>query len=703
MGERTALVQDADTPAAAGEQQQGHSLFEAAAAIRVGVQHRPAPALCATSTTLEHEQQELARTKVWISEHRQVAAQHAAVRFDGRQRSLRNNALKAVKDTAASPADPRASDAFQVQIKDLFRHRYFVAEKAPVTMAMQRRQKSHGGWRIEDSIWAGRQFRDGEDRGFIDDDSIIARAIQYDFNKALTSNLPDFLLKHDSSAPGPNASPDDVQAFFGRIEKACVDNGRTFFMVFDYFAAQSNSDDIFHVARLGYDQMIQQCDLPVKGSTHCDLAHLDIIFVAVNSSSEKALKVANGTGQTDQRRLKTMQQHDSRLVLTRSELLQCLVRIAVARYILTPKTKATPKAGKTSVAEAVKELFRTLREKADREVLQNGIHFRLQHCYTEEADLALRAHEPQLRVLFSKYASGEGVKTDPEFYKPGLQRKQGTMLTSARMTTTNSSDDRLLSPGEWVALCRELKLLGDDFSVEEARLVFMWSRMRVIDEDNPKHRERIENLRFWDFLEAIIRVAQSKAIPTDDEWEQAGYSDGGQFLLQMERDDPTDFQKFVTANNRKWWEDTRQPLVNNLVTTLLLMMHCLKDNIERWHRDGSIATAVKQGQKHRQQSRASPKKVSLPSPPAVAKGFSVMPTFDLTPHEDGSLPASTVAQFDLALDMQRTVLKSAATVMQKYLRGFADLYIFKQHRFAAIAIQKRFQDNSKSVKRAAAA
>jgi len=271
-------------------------------------------------------------------------------------------------------------------------------------------------------------------------------------------------------------------------------------------------------------------------------------------------------------------------------------------------------------------------------------------------------------------------------------------MTSARMTTTSSTDEGLLSPGEWLALCRELKLIGDDFSVEEARLVFVWSRMWVVDEDNPRHRERVENLRFWDFLEAIIRVAQSKAIPTDDEWQRAGYCDGGEYLLQREADDPIGFAQFVAASNRKWWEATRQPIHKNLVITLQLMMRCLKGNIERWYKDGSIAKAEKQGQKNRQRSLASPKRGALPAPAVLAKGGEggAVPTFDLAPCADGSHHASTVAQFEVALEMQRTVLKSAATVMQKCTRRFADLSLFKRRRLAAVAIQKRFQHQHSS-------
>ena len=64
---------------------------------------------------------------------------------------------------------------------------------------------------------------------------------------------------------------------------------------------------------------------------------------------------------------------------------------------------------------------------------------------------------------------------------------------------------------------------------------------QVIDEDNQKDRERIENLTFWGFLEAIIRVAKCKAIPTKEEVAQSGANDGADFLLTMRRDQPNEY------------------------------------------------------------------------------------------------------------------------------------------------------------------
>ena len=135
--------------------------------------------------------------------------------------------------------------------------------------------------------------------------------------------------------------------------------------------------------------------------------------------------------ETSQRKgsaLKAVASHDDKNSLNRAELIQCMCRIAVARYVLTPKTAKTPKAGKTSVTEAIVELFKTIRSHAGREVCQNSYDFRRLNCYNEEADTALRAHENALRVLFAKYSSGEGKC---ENSKRTLRRQESTKFVAS--------------------------------------------------------------------------------------------------------------------------------------------------------------------------------------------------------------------------------------------------------------------------------
>jgi hypothetical protein len=56
---------------------------------------------------------------------------------------------------------------------------------------------------------------------------------------------------------------------------------------------------------------------------------------------------------------------------------------------------------------------------------------------------------------------------------------------------------------------------GPDLTRHRARLVFCWSKMRVSDE--LFMRQVDTSLTFVDFLEALGRVADMKALPTDEE------------------------------------------------------------------------------------------------------------------------------------------------------------------------------------------
>ena len=146
------------------------------------VAHRPAPRLKGVSTSnLAADQVELAKAKFWKSRERRDAAQDAAAHFDVRQRSLRHSATLSIRAAAGNPTEMLASRAFALSSKELFRNRYFIPEKPPPPPPQPKARKvsvkveQERAWRLETSIWAGRQFRGGENRGFYDDDSIRRR------------------------------------------------------------------------------------------------------------------------------------------------------------------------------------------------------------------------------------------------------------------------------------------------------------------------------------------------------------------------------------------------------------------------------------------------------------------------------------------------------------------------------------------------
>ena len=93
-----------------------------------------------------------------------------------------------------------------------------------------------------------------------------------------------------------------------------------------------------------------------------------------------------------------------------------------------------------------------------------------------------------------------------------------------------------------MTMIRDLDLVGDDFSIEDARLVFSWSRMRAIDGEGwPK----LSNLSFLDFCEALLRVCCIKALPTTADIRGAGCSSAHEFMEKLRSDDHSKLREFV--------------------------------------------------------------------------------------------------------------------------------------------------------------
>eukprot|EP00959_Pyramimonas_sp_CCMP1952_P178998 3741947-Pyramimonas_sp.AAC.3 len=73
----------------------------------------------------------------------------------------------------------------------------------------------------------------------------------------------------------------------------------------------------------------------------------------------------------------------------------------------------------------------------------------------------------------------------------------------------------------WIALMDDAKLVDDTFTVMEGRLCYLWARMKVIDEIDDY--DRYTSHTFVDFLEALGRLADIKAIPSQAELTEFGF------------------------------------------------------------------------------------------------------------------------------------------------------------------------------------
>ena len=85
----------------------------------------------------------------------------------------------------------------------------------------------------------------------------------------------------------------------------------------------------------------------------------------------------------------------------------------------------------------------------------------------------------------------------------------------------------LLDFEEWSTFCADFKLMDLDFTSRELILTFVWSRMRTIDTEPKQSKAKLTQLCFEDFLEALVRVATTKTLPTDGQLADTGFGDAG--------------------------------------------------------------------------------------------------------------------------------------------------------------------------------
>ena len=86
---------------------------------------------------------------------------------------------------------------------------------------------------------------------------------------------------------------------------------------------------------------------------------------------------------------------------------------------------------------------------------------------------------------------------------------------------------------------------------------------------------KLENLCFEDFLDALTRVATMKALPTDEELEDEGAPDAGEFLLEL-RKLPDQKKSWLVDHARRWDEALNQPIERAVHHLIMLIVRTVQ-------------------------------------------------------------------------------------------------------------------------------
>ena len=475
--------------------------------------------------------------------------------FDRRHAVLSARATAALEGAAHGDHPFERAARFEAALLEVQRHRYALPEKARLLQKIAVRPKTaparrttcmgwllacqpaisfgnSGGciciyirraWRLDESIWAPRQ-RTSESRAFYDTAALRRRMFECDWARALQANrgsLTKHILRHDddgSQDDNGDGVPDEVQ----EAGEALWAAQERIYAIFDFYASLGEKD-VYSISQNAFTLFVADFGLHEEGSDFCTKKHLDMMFVAVNAGK------ADCEGGFNQKH-----------ALNRQELLHLLVRVAIAKYVLTQQTQ--------DVSEAIERLVQDdLARGLSPECSHSAADFRRRHCYTEAVDVELRAHEASLRAVYQCYCKGGG----------GVNTKV--------MST------KMLDIGEWNKLVANLGLIDSALTSRHATLAFVWSRMRVADEVGA--RLALTHLHFEDFLELLVRVACIKPWPTPDEVRRACCLDAGHFLIELQAESPQLYDEWCEARRRPWHApEPAQPVamcVRHLLTLVL--------------------------------------------------------------------------------------------------------------------------------------
>jgi len=364
------------------------------------------------------------------------------------------------------------------------------------------------GW-VKKSKTFGARLAKGGFAGLFDTEDTLVASLAHDWGWASENKIEEYIIKHDAGGKeDPNGALDRVKGVLQELYG-------TILSLYYYYASATADLDTYTIGPNEFNMFIVDNDVAINGSPECSKHHLEQLFIGVDSGQ------------------KVKEEFNKLHALSRQEFLQILIRICVHRYMKPRRRGEQPLF--TDVSEAMREFFSVhLFPRLDPAALQVSNDFRQKFVYIEETDEALYEHVETLTALYEVYSGKDHNRSD---------------LTA---------HSKMLGMDEWLDLCSDLELIDDEFTLREARLCFLWSRLRVADESNAAQRRAMCNLRFEDFNECIVRLCTMKVIPTDEEVEDGGFTDGGEMFLELRK--ANEWRTWSMDRQIAWNDELRQPI-----------------------------------------------------------------------------------------------------------------------------------------------
>jgi len=221
-----------------------------------------------------------------------------------------------------------------------------------------------------------------------------------------------------------------------------------------------------------------------------------------------------------------------------------IIRLAINKYV---KSNTTRDVSDATVRLIEHDMVARLPEGATHDIDT----FRRARLYRVKVAEVLRKNEKWLQLVFKHYS------------------------VSGSKDVTVGGLDPLMGSDEWENFCHDVGIIDAEVTQREVRLCFIWSQTFVSDEI--KRREKLINMTFVDFLEALCRLCCFKALPTPVQLRKAGVRTVKQFFDADAAGDIPTADKLAPLDYVAE-ETRREPLYPTLERLLSLIFDRFDDN-----------------------------------------------------------------------------------------------------------------------------
>ena len=227
-------------------------------------------------------------------------------------------------------------------------------------------------WSLPDSVFAPRQMK-SDARAFYDNNRVKKRAFGIDWaNLTKKKRFVNFVLQTDD-----DGSPEELQ----EVKAVLWDCYSIIMDAFEFYSVMGTSlSAAYTIQSNAFNDFVDDCK--ITDMDKCKRKDIDTIFIVANLEEDKQSKVNKA--------------NDDR-ALMRFEFLECVVRIAVAKFL---------KSGKTDdVSDALKMLCnQNILPNLDAEAVHDSNDFRKNRMYFEEVDKVYWKNMKKLQMIFEVFA-----------------------------------------------------------------------------------------------------------------------------------------------------------------------------------------------------------------------------------------------------------------------------------------------------------